>query len=430
MSRSAGRDRLKLELKRSAAPFFLYVLLGVAGLLTAADIINSLAGNKPWIGYTAYRAAFTDVKNVIPGDVELKIAGVKVGSIANSQLVNGQPVLTLSLESQYAPLYRDAQVRIRPVTPLEDMYVDIISRGHKSAGVLGPNEILPTTRTVSPVEVGSVLDTLDANTRQRMTVLLDQLGRGLTGGGANLRAGFEAIAPFLLVASQMSSALAQRRAELARLVHNFGGMTQELALRDTQLRSFVRSTSSTLGALAQHSGAFAATINELPGTLTSMSSAFTRVRAAETQLDPALRSLGPVAAALPSGLDALSRFSQDATPALNALRPAVRELRPLAHVLLPTSTALSGAFTQLQPEAPQIDRMTALAAAPPCLTYIGQFLNRVISLTKFGDGTNNIANARADVSIGFDTPADIVHPPTWKITPPCYTATATGATTP
>ena len=430
MSPSAGGDRIKLELKRSAGPFFLYVLLCIAGLLTAADIIKNLAGNKPWISYTSYRAAFTDAKNVVPGEVELKIAGVNVGSIAGSQLVRGQPVLTLDLESQYAPLYRDAQVRIRPVTPLEDMYVDIISRGHKSAGVLGPNQILPAAQTVSPVEVGSVLDALDANTRQRMAVLLDQLGRGLSDGGANLRAGFEAIAPFLLTASQMSSALAQQRVELARLVHNFGGITQELALRDTQLTSFVRSTSSTLGALARNSGPFAATVDALPGTLASMTSAFTRVRAAETQLDPALRSLGAVAAALPSGLDALSRFSQNATPALRALGPPVRELRPLAQILLPTSTALDGAFTQLATEAPEIDRMTALAATPACLTYIGQFLNRVCSLTKFGDGQNNIANARADVSVGFDTPGDRVRDPAWKITPPGYTATASGAAAP
>ena len=135
------------------------------------------------------------------------------------------------------------------------------------------------------------------------------------------------------------------------------------------------------------------------------------------------QALGPVAAALPSGLDALSRFSQDATPALNALGPAVRELRPLAQVLLPTSNALDGVFTQLAPEAPQIDRMTALAANPSCLTYIGQFLNRVISLTKFGDGKDNIANARANVSVGFDTLGDLTRDPAWKITPPCYTAT-------
>ena len=74
--------------------------------------------------------------------------------------------------------------------------------------------------------------------------------------------------------------------------------------------------------------------------------------------------------------------------------------------------------------------MTAQAAAPSCLTYIGQFLNRVISLTKFGDGKDNIASARADVSVGFDTVGDVARDPSWTITPPCYTATATGAATP
>jgi ABC-type transporter Mla subunit MlaD len=422
MARSASRDRLKLELKRASGPFLLFVLLCVAGLLTAADIIRNLAADKPWIDYASYRIAFTDVKNVVPGQVELRLAGVKVGSIASSRLVAGKPVLTVHLERQYAPLYRDAQLRIRPVTPLEDMYVDIVSRGHRSAGALRGTEILPTTQTASPVEISSVLDLLDSDTRGRLSTLLNQLGRGLADGGANLRAGFQAISPFLLVAKQTSSALAERRVELARLVHNFGGIAQELALRDTQLTSFVRSTSATLGALARSNGPFAATISELPGTLASMSSAFARVRSAEGALDPALRSLAPVAGALPAGLDALSRFSQDATPALIALRPAIQQLRPLAQLLPATSRALSGAFTQLQPEAPQIDRMTTLAAKPSCLTYIGQFLNRVISLTKFGFGPNNIANARSNARIDFHTAGELTRDPSWRISPICYSA--------
>jgi hypothetical protein len=192
-----------------------------------------------------------------------------------------------------------------------------------------------------------------------------------------------------------------------------------LASRDTQLSGFVRNADSTLGALAQNNAPFAATINALPGTFASMSSAFARLRVAEDSLDPALRSLGPVASALPGGLDALSQFSQDATPALVALRPAVHQLRPLAVVLKPTSQALAGAFTQLQPEAPQMNRMTALAARPACLTYLGQFLNRVISLTKFGFGQNNIAKARADVSIDFSNLTGSRNP-NWRISPICY----------
>ena len=96
MSPSGSTDRMKLELKRSAAPFFLYVLLCIVGLLTAADIVKNLAGNKPWISYSSYRAAFTDAKNVIPGEVALKIAGVNVGSIADSRLVNGEPTVNFT----------------------------------------------------------------------------------------------------------------------------------------------------------------------------------------------------------------------------------------------------------------------------------------------------------------------------------------------
>jgi ABC-type transporter Mla subunit MlaD len=420
MSSSATRDRLKLEIKRAAGPGLLYVLLIIAGLLTAADIISNLAGIKPWKSYAKYRVAFADVKGVIPGSTTLRLAGVEVGTVTGSKLVNGRPVLTLSLESKYAPVYRDAVMQLRPVTPLEDMYVDIRSRGHKSAGKLTGNEILTTPTSASPVAIGAILDALDPNTRAHLTTLLDQLGIGLSDGGAKLRASFEAIAPFLVVAKQMSSALAQRHVELARLVHNFAGLSQELALRDTQLSGLIRYADSTLGALAQNNAPFAATLQELPGTLATMSSTFARLRATEDALDPALRSLGPVASALPGGLDALSRFSQDATPALIALGPAVRQLRPLAVVLKPTSQALAGALTQLKSEAPQLDRMTALAAHPACLTYLGQFLNRVISLTKFGFGQNNIAVARADVSLDFSNLAAGRRNPNWMISPICY----------
>jgi ABC-type transporter Mla subunit MlaD len=425
MSGSATSDRLKLELKRAARPGLLYVLLVIAGLLIGANIVGNLAGTKPWDSYTTYRVAFSDVKGVIPGSTTLRIAGVNVGTITGSELVSGRPVLTLSLQSQYAPLYRDASIRIRPVTPLEDMYVDITSRGHGSAGVLKASAILPATQTASPVAISSVLDAFGADTRARLATLLDQLGAGLSDGGANLRASFEAVAPFLSVADRMSSALAQRRVELASLVHNFAGLSEELATRDTQLSGFVRYADSTLGALARNNAPFGATIQQLPGTLATMSSAFTQLRAAEGAVDPALRSLRPVASALPGGLDALSRFSQDATPALAALRPAVLQLRPLAQVLEPTSQALAGAFTQLRPEAPQLDRMTALAAHPACLTYVGQFLNRVISLTKFGFGKNNIAKARADVSIDFSNLSGARNP-AWRISPICYTQSGAG----
>ena len=246
-------DRVKLEIKRASGPFLLFVLLVVAGILVGANTIRNLAGDKPWVSYTKYKVAFENVKGVVPGRHELRIAGVKAGSITDSVLVDGRPVMSLNVEKKYAPLYRDAKVRIRPVTPLEDMYVDIESRGTKAAGELksGENgEVLAVRNTTSMTEIGRVLNVFDDDARLRFGELLSELGKGLNDNGAQLRAAFAEIAPFLTTAERMGRALTERRRNLARLVHNFGGITEVLAKRDKQLADFVTSGESVLSELA------------------------------------------------------------------------------------------------------------------------------------------------------------------------------------
>jgi ABC-type transporter Mla subunit MlaD len=412
-------DRVKLELKRASGPFLLFTLLCVAGLLTGADILRNLAGDKPWVDYAKYRVAFENVEGVVPGRHELRVDGVKAGSITASKLVDGTPVMSLNLEKKYAPVYRDARVRIRPVTPLEDMYVDIESRGHPRAGELKPGEngdILPVKQTQSAVEIGRVLNVLDVDARARLADLLTQLGKGLDDNGAQLRASFVQIAPFLRTAQSMGQALSERRQNIARLVHNFGGITQVLAQRDTQLASFVTSGDAVLTELAKNDAPLSSTLSELPPTLAAMHSAFAQLRGTEDELDPALRELQPAAAALPAGLAALDRFSRDATPAVAALRPAVRSLRPLAQSVRPTASSLAGAFEDLKPETPQIDNITALAV--PCLDKTSLFLSRLMSITKFGDTDKNVGNARANARVTFGA-ADLVKDPSWFIEKPC-----------
>jgi ABC-type transporter Mla subunit MlaD len=420
-------DRVKLELKRATGPFLLFALLCVAGLLTGADILRNLAGDKPWVSYVKYRVAFQNVEGVVPGRHELRIDGVKAGSITASKLVDGTPVMTLNVEKRYAPVYRDARVRIRPVTPLEDMYVDIESRGHARAGKLktGDNgDILPVAQTQSMVEIGRVLNVLDVDARARLAALLTQLGTGLNDNGAQLRAAFAEIAPFLRTAQSMGQALSQRRQNIARLVHNFGAITQVLAQRDKQLGSFVTSGDAVLTTLAQNDVPLSSTLSELPPTLASMRGAFAQLRGTEDVLDPALRELQPAAAALPDGLAALDRFARDANPAIAALRPAVRSLRPLARTVRPTAGSLATAFEDLKPETPQIDRITALAV--PCLDKTSLFLSRLMSITKFGDTPNNVGNARANARVMFGA-TDLVKDPSWFIEKPCmWTATARG----
>jgi ABC-type transporter Mla subunit MlaD len=401
-------DRLKLELRRAIAPFILLVLLAVGGLFAAIDLVGNLSGQNIFKSYTHYQVAFADVKGVTPGRVPVRVAGVPAGAVTGSQLVHGQAVLDIALEKQYAPLYKNAVMRLRPITALEDYYLDITSRGTPSAGIPPKGYIIPASQTTSPVTVSSVLDTFDSVTRQRLTTMLDELGSGLgTTGGAELRESFTQLAPFLSAANHFSIAVDDQHAALQRLVHNFGGIMQTLALRDHQLSSFVLSTDRTLGALAQNDGPFSATLQALPPLLSSLKSSLATVETSENHIDPALTSLEPVAKSLPSGLDALSTFSTEATPALRAADPAVRALVPFATALRPTANTLQQNVNLLQTQAPQLDRITKPIV--PCEYLTDHFLNNLAALAAWSDdqdGNEFNALARASVNVSVSSGDD------------------------
>jgi ABC-type transporter Mla subunit MlaD len=418
MRRNEEPSRLAQELRRASGPMLIFAVLSVVAVAVGAGIVNNLSGNKPWEKYDQYRVSFESLKGVVPSRTDMRLAGVRAGSITDTKVVDGRPVLTISLERKYSPLYRDARVVLRPQTPLEDMSIDITSRGSPRAGRLGEDEILPAKQTAAPVEVGRVLNIFDPDTRQRLGILLRQLGRGASDNGERLRAALAELGPFLETAGRMSRALADRRHQLARLVHNFERLSDVLARRDRQVSTLVRSGQQTVTALAGQRGPLGETLSALPGVLADMRSSFAELEATEAHLDPALRALLPAARALPDGADALQRLSLDAIPAFNALRRPVRSLRPLARTLRPTARQLAAALRPLKRQAPQIDRSTTLAV--PCLPQIQSFLNRALSTTKWGDSGTYVVQVRTNLQQRYSL-VEHLKEADWRILPPCFT---------
>jgi virulence factor Mce-like protein len=392
-------DRLKLEIKRGRKPFgILLVLIAFAGV-AAWYVFHKQEAQWPWQATRKYQVAFQDVKGVRPGQQQVRIAGVKVGLISKARVEDKHAVLTLSLDDKYGELYKDARLRLRPVTPLQDMYVSIDSRGTKAAGELGKDEVLGMQRTDSPVDISGVLNTFDTDTRTRLAALTDDFGDGVGGHGEELRRAFAALAPFLRTANRLAGAMTDRRREIARVVDNLGRLTAAVNTRDQQLTKLVRDGNGTVAELAAHDVTLSSTLAELPRTLAQMRSSFATLRDAQTEVDPALASLRPVAAKLESGLKSLEGLSEDARPALTALRPAAKDLRPLATSLPATATALKDALTRLAPVAPRLDRATD--DITPCRTTTNKFFQWTLSVLKYYD--ENGAWPRGELVVG--TPA-------------------------
>jgi virulence factor Mce-like protein len=383
LSSGLTRERLALELRRSRGPFAIWLGLLVLAVGAGGVILKNMNNQYPWEDVYEVRVAIDDAKGVVPELQDVRISGVPVGTITKSELVANRPVLTLSIDREHAPLYRDARLRLRPQTPLQDLYVDVEDRGTPAAGELTAGDIFPAARTQVPVQVSDVLNVFDQPTRARYEVALDEMGRGLDDGGDQLRAAFAEMVPFLHAARRMNRVTAERRRHTRRLIHNFRLLAEELARRDGVVTRLVASGHTTLGELASNDEALERTIAELPPTMRQLDRSLTVLQPALDELDPALDALRRAASALEPGLEALRAFSTDASPALQALRRPVRELAPTVRALRPPIGDLDPAFARLRPQAPRLDRITALVSA--CKLGFQKFFQWTPSVFKMGD---------------------------------------------
>lgn len=395
------KSRLLLEVRRSLRPFLFLTLLIVLGVAAFAGIFRNLTFERPWQDYREVRAEFDDVKGVFPGGHQVRINGVKVGVVSKADLVDGnRAILTLKLEEKWGPVYKNAKLRIRPVTPLQDLFVNITDRGDTSAGEATKHDVIVAENTSTPVDISRVLNTFNADTRERMAMLLTELGDGLEGdGGERLKTAFAEIAPFLKVAERATTVVARRERNVRRIVHNFGELSAALAKRDRDLNRFVLEGNATLGELGANDAELAGTLRGIADLLPVMRTSFASVRTLTGELDPALKSLEPVAQELEKGLKGLEELGTDALPALRALRPAVTDLRTMSRALSPTSLSLRNALGATARQSPAYDELTQ--TLEPCMDMLDEFFNHTMSVLKYETDTGTYP--RSEISFGVDS---------------------------
>ena len=401
ISERLTRERVALEVRRARRPFGYWLLLLAGAIFAFALLLTKLHVPAPWTSRYAFQVAVGDANAVLPGQ-EVRIAGVPVGRISGVTLSGGTPVISASIDPRYAPLYRNARIDVRPNTPLQDMYIDIVTRGTAAAGRIPDRGRLPAAQTDSPVAVGAVADIFDAAVRPRVRASIQALGAGLGDHGVALRQALVELAPFLDAAKHLDQALAARDAATSRLVHNLGLLNQELANRTTQVQELVRGGASTFERIASVQRPLGALIDELPPTLRVLPGSFAALRAAADQLQPAATARLPVARALSPALSTLRRLSPIATTALSALDWPLPSLTALLRAATPVAGRLGSSFGALRPQAPQLDRVTA--AILPCELAVQKFFQWTLSVSKLsslhGDMQRGLALAGAQTVTG------------------------------
>jgi phospholipid/cholesterol/gamma-HCH transport system substrate-binding protein len=319
------------------------IAFAVASVILANQRL-ALPGWVPLIGqdFTEIEAELASAQAVTPGQGQtVNVAGVEVGEISRVRLEDGKAIVTLRLEDDSVPVYKDAGVLLRPKTGLKDMVAEL-TPGTAEAGELEDGERIPIGQTLPDVNLDEILAALDGDTRTYLVMLLSGGAEGLRGNGRELANTIRRIEPTARYTRAIAEQLAERRRNIRRAVHNFSLIVDELGGRDDQLAEFVENSNAVFAALASQDANLRAALHELPSTLGATNSALGETEALADVLGPTLEALLPAARALGPSLRETRPFLRETTPVIkDEIRPFVRASRPAVAELRPTLSDLA-----------------------------------------------------------------------------------------
>src|SRR3954452_4719038 len=117
------------------------IAAAVGGYILAHENLK-LPGWVPVLGrdYYTLKADIATAQAVTPGQGQaVTIAGAKIGEVASVNLHEGTATVTMKITPKDALLYRNAHIRLRPKTQLQDITIEV-NPGDPSAGKLKSGE--------------------------------------------------------------------------------------------------------------------------------------------------------------------------------------------------------------------------------------------------------------------------------------------------
>ena len=306
-----------------------------------------------------------DARAVIPGQGQtVRVAGVKVGDIATVDIDDGVAVVEADIDKEYKNLITDeATALLRPKTGLKDMFIEV-DPGHGEP--LGDGGRIAVSNTSPDIDQEEFFDALDADTRDYLRLLINGAGKGLEGRGDDFREVLKRLEPLHRDIARVNTAVAERRRNLARLVHNYSLLVEELGDKDQELTRLVTASNEVFEAFASEDLNISRTVSELPSTLDQTSATLAKVDDYSKVLGPALEDLRPAFRQLDTANREVLPFVKEAEPIVREqIRPFVREARPYVADLEPAARDLSQATPDLTDTFGELNRFFNMAAYNP-----------------------------------------------------------------
>jgi ABC-type transporter Mla subunit MlaD len=342
------------------------ILLVLVVIVVAVVVIVS-ANDGDGGGYKV-RAIFDNAGFVIPGE-DVKIAGVKVGKVDSLDITDDfKAAVVLDItDPGYQDFRRDASCIVRPQNLIGERFVECKPTQPRSATQDAPPKLariddgpgrgqylLPVTNTMQTVDIDLIGDTMREPERQRLSLILNELGTGLAGRGKDLNDVIRRANPALQETDKVLAILARQNDQLEQLATNSDTVLAPLARDRARVASSIRNTSEVAKATAEKRAALEDDIQTLPRFLDELDPTMERLGSLADETTPLLadlharagdinnvvRRLGPFSKAAIPAVDSLGEAAKSGTGAVTDARPVIADLRALAKEIRPVGSTL------------------------------------------------------------------------------------------
>jgi phospholipid/cholesterol/gamma-HCH transport system substrate-binding protein len=349
----------------------------IAGLLLAAAIVVALGTGASGDGGSTYqvRAIFDNAGFLVTGE-DVKVAGVKIGTVVALDVTpDRKAAIVLRIDDPaFQDFRQDAACQIRLQSLIGEKFVACQpTQPHDANAQLPPplrkirrgagagQYLLPVTNTSSPVDVDLLSDIMRVPQRQRFAIILNELGVGLAGNGAQLRAVIRRADPALQQFDRVLAILASQNRVLANLASESDAALAPVAAQSARVSDFINTAGQTAQATAERGDALEQNFAKLPAFLTQLrptarrlgefasaaTPVFANLRAVAPSIDTIFQQLGPFGTAAIPAFRTLGNAADIGRRALPAAQPVIRDLGALGSAARPLAANLASALTKL-----------------------------------------------------------------------------------
>jgi ABC-type transporter Mla subunit MlaD len=266
----------------------------------------------------SYWVELDNAFGVIPG-ADFKIAGVRAGKITQMKVDKRthHALVGFQITVPGFVLKTDVTCESRPQSLIGEYFVDC--QPGRNATTLAPGSTIPVSRTFSTIPADLVQNILRLPQRERLRIILTELGAGVAARGEDLNVVLRRAVPALRETDSLLDLLANESQTLEDLTVNADIVVSALAGNRRQLSRFIREARDTSAASADRQQAIRQSFRLLPGFLHELRPTMVDLGQVADEQIPTLRDLDAASGNLKAFLDQLGPFSDASRPSLATL---------------------------------------------------------------------------------------------------------------